>query len=362
MKIDFGHIKAMAIKECRHIIRDKFSVAIGLGLPLILIVFFGFIIELNFNHISLFVKDNSQTKESRDFAKKFSGGNLFVSKYIFDDDVVKYFKRNETAFIMIIDKDFGKNFANSALGKKASVEILFDGSDNSKTALSASYLSSIISQNDYEIRTRFLYNPQLKSKWFIVPGLIVIVIGLISILLTSLTIAKEWEKGSMELLLSTHIKPIEIVLGKIFPYFVLTLAETAIVFVAARTIFGVPFMGSIFLFWIFCAIYIVACLSLGILISVITRQQQLAMMVSMALGLLPSMLLSGFIFSIENMPMFFQVLTVALPQRWFMIICRGLFLRGDGFLDLIIPFFALSIFCTLIIIAAAKNFKTDLEP
>jgi ABC-2 type transport system permease protein len=367
--IDFSRIKAMALKEYLHIIRDKFTIALGLFLPVFFILFFGFIIELNYDNLSLFVIDNSSQKQSRQLVNSFSSSRYFNPVYINEADALIYLEENRTAAIMIIDKDFSKNIS---LAKSADIQILIDASDNAKAALISSYIPAIVKkaqsvlypQNNsfqYDIRTRFLFNPQIDSKWFIVPGLIVIIVGLLSILLTSLTIAKEWERGSMELLLSTHIQPIEIVLGKIFPYFILSAFGAFLVFVAARLVFAVPFTGSIICFFISCCIYIIACLAFGILISAITRQQQLAMMISMAAGMLPSILLSGFIFPIENMPLIFRAATYILPQRWFMIICRASFLKEAGFSDLILPLFMICAFCLLMIFAASKKFKKDLE-
>ncbi|MDR3049807.1 MAG: ABC transporter permease [Elusimicrobiota bacterium] len=367
MSLDLSRVKAMALKECKHIIRDKFTVIMGFCLPIALILFFGFVIELNYDNINILIKDDSNSGQSREFVEKLKAGGYFNPVYFFGSDILEPINKNQSAAAAIIDKDFGKNIKNL---KPAKIQILLDGSDGQKAGLSISYISGILEQitkdlyggkSAYEIRTRFLFNPQLNGKWFTISGLMVVIIGLLSILMTALTISKEWEKGSMELLLSTRIKPIEIVLGKIAPYIFLSFIGALLVFITARTIFGIPFNGNILLFWIMCFIYIVSCLSLGILISVIARQQQLSMMISMVIGLMPSMLLSGFIFPIENMPLFFRILTFILPQRWFMEICRGVFLRGAGFTDLFLPLFMLCLFCFLMIIAACKKFKTDIE-
>jgi len=366
MKKSFKKIKAVALKEYRHIMRDKFTLSMGFGLPLFLLIFFGFIIELNYDKIPVFVKDANPSAQSRAFVQKLSAGGLFKPHYVFDQDPVKYFERNETAVFINIDKDFGKFISYQQEGKRPQIQILLDGSDNSKAGLVLSYIPSIMSnaypaKQKYEIKTRFIFNGELNSRYFVIPGLIVIIIGLISILLSSLTIAKEWERGSMELLLSTGISPSEIILGKIFPYMVMSLIAAIAIFIASKIVFAVPFTGSFVFFFVSCCVFIAACLGLGIFISVIAKQQQIAMLMSMITGLLPSMLLSGFIFPIENMPLFFRVITAVLPQRWFMEICRGTFLREAGFTDLTVPFLALCGFCVFIIILASKKFKTDLD-
>ena len=201
----------------------------------------------------------------------------------------------------------------------------------------------------YDLRTRFLFNPELDSRWFIVPGLTVVVMAILSILLTALTVAREWENGSMELLLSTPVQPLEIIIGKLAPYGVLCLIAVGLVFVIARVGFGVPFVGNPFVFGAGCLIYLVTYLAQGLLISVLTRNQQVAMQFSMLTGFLPSQLLSGFIFPVASMPAFFRYFTMIFPARWFMQISRDTFLKGSSLAELSGAFFALSLACYLII-------------
>jgi ABC-2 type transport system permease protein len=212
------------------------------------------------------------------------------------------------------------------------------------------------------INTRFLFNPELNSRWFVIPGLAVLVLAVIAILLTALTIAKEWENGSMELLLSTPVKPIEIIIGKIAPYTVLSFLGVLLIYLASRIVFGIPFRGSHLVFVVGCLLFLGAYLAMGLLISVIARKQQISMMIAIVTGLLPSLLLSGFVFPIESMPLFFRYFTMIFPARWFMIICRGVFLKGAGITELIVPFTALIILNLILIGAALKKFRRDLEP
>ena len=213
-----------------------------------------------------------------------------------------------------------------------------------------------------ELRTRFLFNPELNSRWFIVTGLFVVAVGVLSILLTALTVAREWETGSMELLLSTPVRPLEIILGKLAPYMGLCLGAVALVYAAARLAFGVPFRGNHLVFLLACVLFLACTLAQGLLISVVTRQQQLAMQLSNITGLLPATLLSGFIFPVESMPLFFRVLTSLLPPRWFIDCCRGIFLKGAGLRELAVPLGALTLIATGLILLATKKFKRDLEP
>jgi ABC-2 type transport system permease protein len=207
-----------------------------------------------------------------------------------------------------------------------------------------------------------LFNPELNSKWFIVPGIFVIVVGLISSLLTALTVAREWENGSMELLLSTPVRPMEIILGKIAPYLALSLAGVALVYGMARMVFGVPFMGSHLLFFLATGLFLAAAMAQGLVISVVTRQQQIAFQLVMNTGLLPIQLLSGFIFPVESMALPFQFLTGVIPARWYMTVTRALFLRAPSLAMIAPSLAALAALAAAFVALAWRKFKTDLEP
>jgi ABC-2 type transport system permease protein len=210
--------------------------------------------------------------------------------------------------------------------------------------------------------SRFLFNPELSTRWFIIPGIAAVVMAILSILLTALTVAREWENGSMELLLSTPVHPLEIVIGKLAPYTAIGLGATLLIYLAARVVFGVPFEGSHLLFLLGTFLFLAACLAQGLLISIIARQQVVAMQMAMIVGMLPSMLLSGFIFPIQSMPVFFQYFTALLPVRWYVEISRGLFLRGAGLVELAVPFLLLTIMTAGLMAAAIGRFRKDVEP
>ncbi len=243
-------------------------------------------------------------------------------------------------------------------GRGADVQILLDGSDSSTVSPVLGYIGKIqsIANNKiagfkaelpYELRPRYLFNPELNSRWFVIPGLNVLIMGIISVLLTSLTVAREYENGSMELLLSTPVQPLEIIIGKLAPYGILgVIALTGIYFIA-RIFFGVPFVGNHAVFALGAILFLVAYLAQGLLISVTTRNQQVAMQLAMMTSMLPSQLLSGFIFPIESMPKFVQYLTMIFPARWFMQISRDTFLKGTNFFELWQPFLGITIFCVV---------------
>jgi len=364
-------VLAIARKEVMHILRDPFTAGMALGLPIILVVYFGFAIDFDFRNVKLALYDFDNTRQSRELADVFLASGYFkLDKGAYPSGMLKEVETEKDFGSIVISPEFGRKIAS---GKTGSVQILIDGSDNQKTGIITRYIGSIqkavsdrlagrAEKAAFELRTRFLYNPELNTRWFIVPGLIVIVVGILSILMTSLTVAREWENGSMELLLSTPVEPMEIVLGKILPYVAIGLAGTVLVYLTARLVFGVPFAGSHLLLILAVLIFIVASLAQGILISVTMRQQSRSMQLSFISGFLPSLLLSGFIFPVESMPFFFRCLTAVLAPRWFMTIIRALFLKGASLSELAVPFTALILLGLVPILAASKRFKKDLEP
>ena len=373
MNLNFSRVLSIARKEVRHILRDPFTIMFALGLPILLLVNFGFIIDLNYGDIGLKVLDLDNSRLSRDFTRSFSSSGYFrLERVTAQTPVENWLNSEKSSGVMVIKEHFGRKIKS---GQQGDMQLLLDGADSGKTGVVMSYVSAILDSENAKladappkgihpptVRTRFLFNPELNSHWFIVPGLATVIIGLMCVLLTALTVAREWENGSMELLLSTPVHPLEIVAGKLAPYFLLTLFDTAMVYILARRLFGVPFTGSMAVYWFSCCVFIVAALAQGLVISVVTRQQQIAMQVSMISGLLPSFLLSGFMFPIESMPLFFRCFTAILAPRWFMEISRGVFLRGDGFAQVLLPLGALSALATLLITVAVLRFKTDIEP
>ena len=374
MKIPFNFKRALAIakKERFHILRDPFTLTMATILPVLLVLIFGLAIEFNVKDITLTLHDADRSLSSRKLAEVFSSSQYFKITPTRGSilDTISELDSEHTKSVLIIDPDFEKTLYSKG---NARAQFILDGADNSTAGVILGYLGGIQQAASFKLtgiktsppiklKTRYLFNPELSSPWFIIPGLAVTVIAILSILLTSLTVAKEWENGSMELLLSTPVRPIEIIIGKLIPYTIIGLAAILLVVLVAILGFNIPFAGNVFLFGIGSFIFLTACLAQGMLISVLIRTQQLSMQVAMITGLLPSLLLSGFIFPLESMPQLFQNLTSIFPSKWFMMISRGVFLKGAGLIDLTIPFIALFTAGSILIILAAKKFKKDLEP
>ncbi|HAF94980.1 MAG: multidrug ABC transporter permease [Elusimicrobia bacterium GWC2_51_8] len=362
---------SIARKEVMHILRDPFTLALALGLPVMLVTFFGYAIDFEVKDIKIAVSDRDLGPAARRLKEIFSTSGYFsLVPQAAVSGPVEMLDSGRASAALFIEPDFSKKLKG---GGKAEVQFVLDGSDNSKAAAVMGYLPGIqraamaklavqAAPEPFSAETRFLYNSELNSRWFTVPGLAAIIIGLLAILLTALTVAREWENGSMELLLSTPVRPLEIMAGKLAPYGILVLAGVFFVYLVSRLVFGVPFAGSHMLYLAACLLFITAALSQGLVISVITRQQQVAMQLGMITGLLPSMLLSGFIFPVESMPKFFQYLTMLLPPRWFMAAARGITLKGADLGELAVPFLALGLLSAGMLALALVKFKTDLEP
>jgi len=372
MKKNFlwSRVGAIAKKEVFHIWRDPFTMALALGIPMMMLLVYGVAIDFNIRDISLSVHDSDRTQASRRLVDTFTSSHYFSVRPALSPAAALQDVIGEQARAgLIIPARFEKDLL---AGRGTQAQLLLDGADNSTVGPVLGYLGGIQAISSmriggfsppalYDLRTRFLFNPELNSRWFVVPGLSVVVMAILSILLTALTVAREWENGSMELLLSTPVQPLEIIIGKLAPYAGLGVLAQALAYTIARAVFHVPFVGNLLIFSLGCLLCLATYLAQGIFISVTTRNQQVAMQFSMLSGMLPSNMLSGFVFPIASMPIFFRYLTVIFPARWFMEIARDTYLKGSNILDLWLPFSMLILLCTWMITGSVRRFKKDLE-
>ena len=362
---------AVARKEVFHIARDPFTLALSLGLPVAMVLVYGFAIDFNVKDVALAVSDSDRTQSSRRLIDAFTSAHYFlVSGSASPAQAVRDVAAEKARACLIVPARFEKDLL---AGRSARAQVLMDGADNSTVAPVTGYLGAIQdiaarrvagvdSPRPYELRTRFLFNPELNSRWFVVPGLAVVVMAILSIMLTAMTVAREWETGSMELLLSTPVEPLEVIVGKLAPYAALGLLAQTFIYVMARAIFHVPFIGSLAIFSLGEALFLATYLAQGLWISVATRHQHVAMQFAMLSGMLPSQLLSGFIFPIASMQFVVRHLTVLLPARWFMQLARDCYLKGSSPLELATEFLALAVICAAMVAGATRKFKRDLEP
>jgi ABC-2 type transport system permease protein len=339
---------AVARKESIHIRRDPRSLGLAVGIPMLMLVMFGYALTLDVNQVPFVVWDQSNSVESRDFVARFTATPYFnlrgtVSNY---SELEHEIDMRDAWLGLILPPDFAAHITS---GRSVPVQAIVDGSDSNTASIVLGYAQGITAAHNQQImleqirrltgatatpaldlRTRIWFNPDLESKNFIVPGIMAVIMGLIAALLTSLTVAREWERGTMEQLISTPLRPTELILGKLLPYSAIGLANLVIAVLMAVFVFDVPLRGSVPLLFGIGGIFIVATLAQGILISAVARQQLMASQLAMISTFLPAFLLSGFTFAIANMPVVIRGLTHIIPARYFVAVVKGIFLRGVG--------------------------------
>jgi len=336
MKRFIGFIK----KEFYHIFRDRRSLFILFGMPIAQILLFGFAITNEINNVDIAILDHSKDTTTEEIINKISASKYFTIKQMIvrETDIETAFKKGKIKAVLNFEKDFSKNLIKE---QKATIQIITDATDPNTANSITNYINSILqnyqqSKNkdiviEYQIipQTRMVYNPELKSVFMFVPGVMTIILMLVSAMMTSISITREKELGTMEILLVSPLKPFQVIIGKVVPYIFLSVINAAVIVVLSIFIFKMPVQGSLFLLGTE-SLFIITSLALGILISTIAETQQSAMMISLMGLMLPVILLSGFIFPISSMPAPLQVISNIIPAKWFIIIIKGIMLKGVG--------------------------------
>jgi ABC-2 type transport system permease protein len=346
---------------------------------MVMILLFGFAITFDIRDLKLAVTDEDQTRASRALIEKFTGSKYFrlVATPSNPKDLVALLDSGEAQIALSIPKDYGRNIER---WEGDTVQVLLDGSESNTATIAAGYVEAILaglnistvkrvlSQGGVpsqgippvDMQIRVWFNPELNSTHTIVPGLIAVIMVLIAALLTSLTVVREREFGSLEGLIATPVRKHEIVIGKMLPYLVLTLIDCMIVAIMGVVVFDVPFAGSLRLFAGTALVFAVAGLSIGLFASVVSSSQLLANQIVILTTMLPSILLSGFMFPIKSMPEWVQVFTYAVPARYFITICRGVMLKAQPAESLVRPTVFLVVFGTVLLSLAVARFRKKL--
>jgi len=360
-------------KEIYHIFRDPRTLLVLFGMPLIQLILFGFAIRTEVNNAEVAVLDRSKDHISDEIINKLNASKYvsLVSELRNESDISKIFESGKAKQVIIFESNFAKNLFSEG---KASVQLINDASNPNEASLINSYISQIIYDYQKELtlngmsgqlliqpKVMMMYNPQLESVNMFVPGLIAMILMLVSALMTSIAITKEKEMGTMEVLLISPLKPAIIIIGKVIPYIILAFVNAISVLILSILVFGVPFEGSLLLFLGVTTLFILTALSLGILISTIAITQQVAMMAALAGLLMPTVLLSGFIFPVENMPYLLQLMSHVIPAKWFLIILKGIMLKGIGIEYLWKEILIITGMFLLFMAISIKKFKIRLE-
>ncbi len=331
MNAFYGFIR----KEFLHILRDRRTMIILFGMPLAQLIIFGYAIRNELNYTGIAILDQSRDEQSSLITDKIAASGYFDVTAWLDhpDQIEDIFRSGTSRLVLVIGSGFERERHRYGISE---IQIITDASNPNMAQLAQSYVMAIIrdtspSQPSGLIpEVRMVYNPALRSANLFVPGLIAIILMLVSTLMTSIAITREKETGTMEVLLASPLSPLVIILGKVLPYLILSLINVVTVLLTAQFIFEVPFAGSYIHFFLQAGLFTLVALCLGILISTITNSQQVAMMIALAGLLLPTILLSGFIFAVENMPYPLEIFSNIVPARWFLVIVKGIMLKGSS--------------------------------
>jgi len=371
-------IRALTKKEFIQISRDIRSLIGALFLPLLMISLYGYALSLDVDRIPTMVFDRDESPASREFVGLVSGSRYFqIVGYITrNDEIDQALMRGDALMVLVLPERFSSRLKK---GFQSPIQVILDGSDSNTATLAEGYIKTVAANFDLKIqkqrvrraglrladipveaRIRVWFNPEMKSRNFIIPGLTAIIMMAICCLMTALSVSREKETGTLEQILSTPISSAEVIAGKLLPYLAVGLVDMALVVGAGVVVFGVPFHGSYLTLFLSAFIFLIGTLSWGLFLSIVSRTQLQAGQLAVLSAILPSFLLSGFIYPIENMPLVLQGITFLVPGRYFVEILRGLFLQGIG-LPLLWPqVLALLIFAMLVLRLAVRAFSKRL--
>lgn len=332
----FHRLAALTVKEFRQLWRDKSSLLVGLGLPLILILIFGYGVNLDVSNLTLAVVSQSSALEADQLTQALRGSTyLTVLQATSLQEAQQWLNAHQVSGIVLIPSDFAPQFYQNS----ANIQLIINGNSQSASAALQSYVSGALNiwlqKQGYTttygvtILSRIWFNAANSSTWYLVPGLIVLIMTLIGAFLTALVMAREWERGTLESLFVTPVRPLEILLAKIIPYFIIGMVGMVMCLISARYLFEVPIQGSVALLIAGGMVYMVVALALGLLISSATKNQFLASQVALLVSFMPAMMLSNFVFDLHNVPTAIQFIGHLLPATYFMELVKTLFLVGD---------------------------------
>lgn len=362
---------AFVAKELRHILRDRQTLTILLLMPLAQVVLFGFAIRNDVRDIRLVVVDPAPSAASLALQGRFTGSGRFrvLASTATVASVDPLFRRGAADVALVIPPDFERD---RRAGAPTALQLLADASDPNTGTTMRRYAEAVIAgwqagegtaarAVTIEPQVRMRFNPSLESVNLFVPGLIALVLTLVTAQMTAISLSREKERGTLEILLVSPLRPWQIIVGKVAPYLLLAMANVGTALLAAWLVFGVPFRGSLALLLLASVLYSLVGLALGVLIAARTGSQRAAMMGSMLGTMLPSTLLSGMIFPLASLPLPLQVVSNIVPARWFIVVVRGIMLKGAGVAHLWQELLILTLMLVLLMAAAIRSFRPRLD-
>lgn len=371
---------AMTLKETLQIWRDPRNLAIALLMPLMQMAILGYGVSLDIKRIPLCVQDQEQSQTSRELVQNFTASRWFsqVHNINTEHELRDAINKGACLGVLVIPVDFSRILTTTG---KVSVQTIFDASDTNTTNIAIGYAQGVIALaaagfkarwaqshgtapstvGAVDLESRVWFNEGLESKNFIVPAVVAVILALVGAQLTSLTVAREWERGTMEQLISTPVTSLEVMFGKLIPYFVIGLADAAFCLLATIFWFDVPFRGSILTLVVTTALFTLVVLGIGYLVSVHIRSQLGASQVALLLTMLPTTILSGYTFAIDQMPAPAQAFSLIVYSRYYVSIVRAVFLKGSSLTDLAVPVLALAVYAAFIIWLSARAFRKKLD-
>ncbi len=363
---------ALSRKEFTQLRRDARSLYLAFILPLVLLLLFGYAITLDIRDIEMAVLDESRSQASRELVDAFASSGYFsVVEYLTGyDEVDRVLGRGHARLVLVIPPTFATALAT---GRRPTVQALLDGADANTATIARNYADAIVTGHSTKLvlegrnvtlpiaaEPRAWYNETLESRNMIVPGLVAVIMSILAAMLTALTIAREWERGTMEQLAATPVHRLEVVIGKLLPYIGIGLFDVVVTSVVGLAVFQVPFRGNIVLLGALTLLFLVGALGLGMFISAVLKSQVLATQIALIATFLPALLLSGFLFSIPTMPIVLQAVTYVVPARYYLTVTRGIFLKGVGASVLWVDALAMLLFAFVGLSLAIRAFKKEI--
>jgi ABC-2 type transport system permease protein len=362
-----GRLAAVARKEWIQLRRDPRSMILAFVLPVFMVLFFSYAITWDLEDIPLAVVDQERTAESRALVERFTASGYFSVQRVLDrvPEAERALIRGDVRAVLVIPPGFTPALHGPG---PTPVQFLLDGGDANTASVALTYAETVAAgfgmptaaRPPITLDTRVWYNETLRSRNMIVPGLVAVIMSIIAAMLTALTIAREWERGTMEQLAATPVRRTEVVIGKILPYLAIGLFDVALVVLAGVLLLGVPFRGDLALLFVLTALFLLGALGLGTFISAALKSQVLATQVAMVATYLPALLLSGFMFAIANMPPVLRAFTWAVPARYYVSVTRSIFLKGAGIRDLWPEALAMLLFAGIGIALAVRAFRKEI--